>query len=77
MVVKPDKEEEVRKVFHNRAVQITCAGRKYLGGALGTDNFEKEFMAENMTQWKKKFNSLLNLPSLSHMQPTRHLPTVA
>ena len=66
MVVKPDKEEEARRVFHDTAVQITCEGRKYLGGVLGTDSFEKEFMAEKIIQWSKEIQQLANF---AHSQP--------
>ena len=44
-------------MFHDMAVQIMCAGRKY-PGALGTDSFEKEFMVEKIPQWKKEIQPL-------------------
>ena len=58
LVVKPQKEQEARKVFKSTEVQITCAGRSYLGGALGTKLFEEEFMAGKIVQWTKEIQKL-------------------
>lgn len=58
LVVKPDKEDQARKVFHGTDVQITSAGKNYLGGALGTEAFEAKFMVNKIAQWSSEIEKL-------------------
>ena len=61
LVVKPQKEQKAKKVFQSTEVQITCASRSYLGGALGTKLYEEEFMAGKIVQWTKEIPKLAEL----------------
>ena len=36
LIVKPDKLEDAKTVFHGTGVNITVEGKKYLGGFMGT-----------------------------------------
>ena len=58
LVVKPDREDQARDLFSQTDVQITCAGKNYLGGALGTESFEAEFMASKIGQWTTEIEKL-------------------
>ena len=44
LVTKPDKVDEATELFSDTDVHVTCAGRRYLGGALGTEAFEQQFL---------------------------------
>ena len=41
----------VVNVFEGRAVQFTTEGRRYLGGALGTEKFVQDFIADKDSDW--------------------------
>ena len=58
LVVKPGKEDQARKIFEGTAVQITIEGRRYLGGALGTQEFVEKFMADKVSDWSSEVRRL-------------------
>ena len=45
LMVKPDKRDLAEKIFKGTKAQITSEGRRYLGGALGSQTFVETFMA--------------------------------
>ena len=51
LVVKSDRRERAVNVFEGTAVQITTEGRRYLGGALGTEKFVQYFITDKVSDW--------------------------
>ena len=66
LVAKPESVDNAKEVFGNTNVQITCFGRKYLGGALGTEAFEKEFIEAKISEWSKE---VVRLAEFAESQP--------
>ena len=58
LLVKPEKYNEAANVFQDTGVEITCTGRRYLGGTLGTRAFEIEAMKAKVTQWVLEIRDL-------------------
>ena len=54
LVAKLDKVSDGTEIFNNTDVQITCAGRRYLGRALGTEVFEQQFLETKIGEWVKE-----------------------
>ena len=48
---------------------MTCEGQPYLGVAIGTDTFAKEFIAEKVKSGLLRFFCWLKLLRVSHMPP--------
>ena len=51
LVTKPGKIDEATELFSDTDVHVTCAGRRYLGGALGTEAFEQQFLDAKIREW--------------------------
>ena len=58
LVVKSDRRERAVNVFEGTAVQITTEGRRYLGGALGTEKFVQDFIADKVSDWTSEVRRL-------------------
>ena len=58
LLVKPAMYEEAVKVFRNTGVEITYTGRRYLGGALGSREFEMNMLQEKVTHWVSEIEQL-------------------
>ena len=58
LVVKSDRRERAVHVFKGTAVQITTEGRRYLGGALGTEKFVQDFIANKVSDWTSEVRRL-------------------
>ena len=58
LVVKSDRRERAVNVFESTAVQITTEGRRYLGGALGTEKFVQDFIADKVSDWTSEVRRL-------------------
>ena len=69
LVVKEDKYNEAKEIFHNTNVNITKEGRHYLGSALGNDSFIEAFAQNKVVGWVKKLRYFLNLQKPNHMLP--------
>ena len=54
LVAKPGKVCDATEIFNGTNVQITCVGRRYLGGALGTEMFEQQFLETKIGEWVKE-----------------------
>ena len=67
LLVKPEKYEEAKVVFGDTAIQLSCEGKCYLGGAIGTDEYVKRFFRSKVEHGSKKLKRLLCLPGLSLM----------
>ena len=46
LIVKPEKEEEARKIFDGTSINMTTEGRRYLGGSTGSNNFKNKYAEE-------------------------------
>ena len=66
LLVKPEKYNEAANVFQDTGVEITCTGRRYLGGTLGTRAFEIEAMKAKVTQWVLEIR---DFPKVAETQP--------
>ena len=58
LLAKPETYTEAIEVFSGTNVEITCTGRKYLGGAMGSSAFELAFMTEKAATWKEEVEQL-------------------
>ena len=51
LITKPEKEEEARAIFGERAINITTEGHKHLGAALGSRSYFEEYVGEKVEDW--------------------------
>ena len=51
LLVKPEKFDKATDVFGDTGVEISCEGKRYLGGALGTDEYGEKFLAAKVEEW--------------------------
>lgn len=51
LVTKEDFEAEANKIFDGCGINITCAGRPYLGSPIRTDDYVFEFMESKVNGW--------------------------
>ena len=51
LVVKSEKVEEANEEFKGTGIEITTAGRRYLGGCLGSQEFANEDFAVRVADW--------------------------
>ena len=58
IIVKPEKEESVREVFHGTAINVTVHGQNHLGAALGSREYMEEYVDEKVSNWAKEVTKL-------------------
>ncbi len=58
--------ETAKTLFQNTPINITTAGKRHLGAALGSDKFKNEYIDEKVTDWCKR---LTNLTKIAVSQP--------
>lgn len=58
LIVKPQHEEEAKQLFSDTEVQITTAGQKHLGAALGSDEFRIHFVENRVKEWVEEVSNL-------------------
>ena len=51
LVVKEDAVDTVREVFDGTNIHITTKGHRYLGGVIGSEAFEQEFLQQKVQDW--------------------------
>ena len=51
LIVKPEKEQSVKEIFSETAINITTEDRKHLGAPLGSRDFLEEYVGENVEEW--------------------------
>ena len=61
LLVKSEKYDEAVCIFRKTDVEITCTGRRYLGGALGSREFELNMMNEKVIQWVLEIEQLAKI----------------
>ena len=58
LLVKPEKFDKATDVFGDTGVEISCEGKRYLGGALGTDEYGEKFLAAKVEEWIQEIRTL-------------------
>ena len=58
LVVKPEKEEEARRMFQGTGINITTEGRKYLGGYVGTREGAVGYVRGLQDEWLAQLEEL-------------------
>ena len=53
--------DKAERIFAGTEIHVTCEGKRYLGSALGTHNFAKEYVLEKVTTWKDKLERLSSI----------------
>ena len=66
MIVKEEHYDEALQAFQDTKIQISTAGRKYLGSAIGTKRFKEAFVAKKVEEWTSE---LRKLSTIAQSQP--------
>lgn len=61
LLVKPKFSPKAEDIFGNSGVQICTDGGKYLGGAIGNDNFLRAFVQGKIEEWEKELQTLIDI----------------
>ena len=61
LVVKLAKYIEAAEVFSGTSVKITCEGRGYLGGALGSQELEYTHVQGKVLEWQEEVKRLAKI----------------
>ena len=61
LIVKEEWLEEAQEVFQDTGVNITVAGKKHLGAALGSSEFKAEFVSSLVDKWVTQIESLAQI----------------
>ena len=67
LIVKPEKEESARAIFHGTAINISVQGQKHLGAALGSRQFLEEYVNGKVKDWVSQITKLAEF-AVSHPQ---------
>ena len=58
-------EEECKQLF-NGTINITLAGKRHLGAAIGTNEFKNEYIDDKVRKW---VSNIENLAKIAEAQP--------
>ena len=58
LIVKPEHEEEAKRVFRNSGLKITTEGRRHLGAVVGSENFKAEYVNDMIDTWVGELKTL-------------------
>lgn len=61
IAVKPEHLSKATEVFQDTAVLITTEGKKYLGGAIGSDQFLEDFFTASVSNWTAEIKRLATI----------------
>ena len=61
LLVKTEFLSRAEDVFGDTGVQICTDGGKYLGGAIGRDDFLRMFLQYKVDEWKEELETLVNI----------------
>ena len=61
LLVKPQFERKAREAFQGTGVTITCDGSRYLGGAIGEEQFCTSHFQQLVAKWTEELKSLIEL----------------
>ena len=59
LVTKPQFYDKAKAVFENSGVQITSEGRRYVGAAIGTQDFKASWVKTKVEKWIKELQQLI------------------
>ena len=66
LVVKEDAVDTVREMFDRTDIHITTEGHCYLGGVIGSEAFEQQFLQQKVQNW---ISDLRKLSIIAESQP--------
>lgn len=66
LVIKPEVEDEVHQVFAGTDIKITTEGRQYLGGFIGSEAGQSEYIDGLVDSW---CNQLIVLSKIARSEP--------
>ena len=66
LVVKEDALDSVREVFDGTDIHITTEGHRYVGGVIGSEAFEQQFLQQKVQDW---ISDLRKLSVIAESQP--------
>ena len=66
VLAKPQYAEAAKEIFRDTGVVVSAEGEQYLGGAIGTCAFIRQFIERRVEQWVKE---LENLCKIAETQP--------
>ena len=61
LVVKPEFENDAKRIFSNTDIQITLEGQRHLGAAIGTRSFADEYVSQKIQNWVSEICALADL----------------
>ena len=61
LLVKPQYERKAREAFLGTGATITCDGSRYLGGAIGEEQFCTSHLQQLVAKWTEELKSLIEL----------------
>ena len=61
VVVKNEHLEQALDIFKGTGVNVTSAGRKYLGGAIGANEFQQNHIRQLVSSWTSKIEKLATI----------------
>ena len=64
LLVKPRLLSEARDIFMDTNISIITEGKEYLGGAVGSHQFMKEFVHLRVQKWKSNVNALSEIAKI-------------
>ena len=66
LIVKPEQEARARKIFEDTSINITTDGRRYLGGAIGSNTYKETYADDKISELT---NQLTMLSEIAKHQP--------
>ena len=63
LIVKPEKRNKANKIFRDTNIIICQTGKRYLGGALGCDEFTRDYLGEKVKKWLGELDRLAKFAS--------------
>ena len=64
--MKEGVEDTARKVFADSDIRITTDGHRYLGGVIGSEAFEQQFLQQKLQDW---ISDIKKLSCIAESQP--------
>ena len=54
LIVKPEQEEEARRVFEETGVQINTRGGRHLGAVIGVEEYKEKYIRDAIEKWESE-----------------------
>ena len=61
ILTKPDTAESAKEIFKGTSITISTEGKSYLGGAIGSTSFIREFVGRKVQDWVDEIKTLSNI----------------